>query len=59
MYLNIDTAIPLGLMINEIVTNSLKYAFNDSKEGLLSLKISETDQTGRYFMEIGDQWSWV
>ncbi len=54
MYLNIDTAIPLGLMINEIVTNSLKYAFNDSKEGLLSLKISETDQTGRYFMEIGD-----
>ena len=27
MYLNIDTAIPLGILINEILTNSLKYAF--------------------------------
>jgi two-component sensor histidine kinase len=27
MYLDVDTAIPLGLIINELVTNSLKYAF--------------------------------
>jgi two-component sensor histidine kinase len=54
MYLNIDTAIPLGLMINEIVTNSLKYAFNDTIKGVLFLKISETTETGKYFMEIGD-----
>lgn len=32
LMLNIDTAIPLGLLINEIVTNSLKYGFDKSIE---------------------------
>ncbi len=54
MYLSIDTAIPLGLMINEIITNSLKYAFTDNKQGTLYLKIFEKNQQGQYIMEIGD-----
>jgi PAS domain S-box-containing protein len=33
VFLNLDLAIPCGLIINEIVSNALKYAFVDKKEG--------------------------
>lgn len=39
--LDIDTVIPLGLMVNELITNSLKYAFEDEEEGKLSVEINE------------------
>jgi len=28
-----ETAIPLGIVVNEIISNSLKYAFSNQKEG--------------------------
>lgn len=34
IFLDIETAIPLGLIINEMVSNSLKYAFNSSKKNI-------------------------
>jgi len=35
--LNIDTAIPCGLIINELVSNALKHAFPDKNPGLISI----------------------
>jgi len=37
--LDIDVAISLGLIINELVTNSIKYAFPSGKEGLIEISL--------------------
>ena len=39
---SIDTAIPCGLIINEIITNSMKYGFPDRDEGEISISIKKT-----------------
>lgn len=36
-FLGIDTAIPLGIIINELFSNSLKYAFPKGKEGKIKI----------------------
>ena len=36
--LNTETAIPLGLIVNELITNSVKYAFPESK-GKITIKL--------------------
>lgn len=41
LFLNIDTSVPLGLMINEIITNSLKYGFIGNEEGTLSIEVKK------------------
>lgn len=40
LILNINTAVPLGLIINELVTNSLKHAFPTQKNGLIFIQIT-------------------
>lgn len=37
--LNLDTGIHVGLLVNEIVTNSIKYAFRGRKEGSIHVKM--------------------
>jgi two-component sensor histidine kinase len=39
--LDIDTAVPLGLIVNELFTNALKYAFTGKKKGLIELKLEK------------------
>ncbi len=38
--LNVETAIPCGLIINELLTNSLKHAFPYSRKGEIRLELS-------------------
>lgn len=42
--LNVDTAIPCALIINELVSNALKYAFPDSQEGKISIALHSDDR---------------
>jgi len=39
--LDIDTAVPLGLILNELLTNSYKYAFKANKEALLEIGLQQ------------------
>ncbi len=41
--LDMDTAIPIGLMVNELITNSLKYAFPDRRNGRIELRLQPED----------------
>jgi two-component sensor histidine kinase/CheY-like chemotaxis protein len=40
--LDINTAIPLGLITNELLTNSLKHAFPDDRNGIITVTCSKT-----------------
>ena len=40
---NIDTMIPLGLILNELITNSYKYAFEKNKENTISVSITQKE----------------
>ena len=39
--LDVDTAVPLGLIVNELLTNALKYAFPDNKKGQVKIKLEK------------------
>jgi two-component sensor histidine kinase len=41
--LDIDTAVPIGLIVNELLTNSLKYAFPENGKGLVQISLSQPD----------------
>ncbi len=39
IFISINTAIPLGLIANELITNSLKFAFPDGRQGIIRVEL--------------------
>lgn len=57
--LNIDKAIPCGLILNEIISNALKYAFLKQKNGLIHVSFTDLhkDKKHKFLLTISDNGS--
>lgn len=51
--LDIDTAIPLGLIVNELISNAYKYAFEGKEEGSIEI-ILDRIQKGEMVLKVKD-----
>jgi two-component sensor histidine kinase len=45
VYVDINKAIPCGLILNELISNALKHAFPGGRQGELQITIRETENT--------------
>ncbi|RQD92899.1 PAS domain S-box protein, partial [Methanosalsum natronophilum] len=52
IYASMDIVVPLGLILNEIITNSLKHAFYNMEEGTINISFYQIDD--KYHLEIED-----
>jgi PAS domain S-box-containing protein len=51
IYLNIDTALPMGLIVNELVSNCIKHAFPDGTGNINVILVHEGDE---YILKVSD-----
>ena len=54
VHLDIDTAIPIGLIVNELVSNSYEHGFEDKKSGHIGIALQETDDHDSYTLSVTD-----
>lgn len=52
--LELDLAVPLGLIVNELVTNAYKYAFVPGSTGNISLVVRGDEETGQVVISVSD-----
>lgn len=50
--LEVDMAVPIGLIVNELLTNSMKYAFPDGGSGKVMIRLLEED--AHLLLEVSD-----
>lgn len=51
--LDISFAVPVGLILNEAITNAMKYAFPDERKGLIDISIRESGDK-KYLFSVTD-----
>jgi len=52
IFFDVDTAIPCGLIVNELITNCLKHAFPDDNKGEIYIELLKTDD--KYVLNVKD-----
>lgn len=53
IFFDINTAIPLGLLVNELISNSLKHGFPENREGEVRISMARTDKN-KIKLEVSD-----
>lgn len=53
-YFNLNTIIPIGLLLNEIISNSFKYGFNNLEHGIIEVDLYKSGDGNEYTLMIGD-----
>jgi two-component sensor histidine kinase/ligand-binding sensor domain-containing protein len=53
-HLNLNTTVSFGLLLNEIISNSLKYAFEGMDRGEIVLRLNTTHDFNNFVLIIGD-----
>ena len=53
MELDVDSAIPVGLIVNELLTNSYKHAFPDHRKGMINITCKHMSED-RILLEVAD-----
>ncbi len=53
VFLDINTSIPCGLIINELISNSLKHAFKDREKGRISVGL-KSNNNGQFKLVVSD-----
>jgi len=54
LLLTIETAIPLGLILNELISNALRHAFPGGREGRITVELDSDDGHGEYTLTVAD-----
>jgi two-component sensor histidine kinase len=54
LVLDVDTAISIGLIVNELLTNSLKYAFENKEKGAIKISLKDTSNQDELLLKISD-----
>jgi two-component sensor histidine kinase len=52
--MDIEASIPLGLMVNEILSNAYKHAFPDGRTGKIEVRFTIDQETGEHTLIIRD-----
>jgi len=55
--IDLKTVVPLGLLLNELISNSYKYAFNSMQTGEINILI--TDKNTQFILAYSDNGKWI
>ena len=59
-FMEIDKAIPCGIIINELLSNSYKHAFNEVKKGRVDILFANTKNNDyQYLLKVSDNGSGI